>query len=80
MKDIFQGFSQLYARPTDFSCARFPYNAEITRVNVMSCRNYLDQGWANYGPRDHFMRPAGTYRNISSYRESSRRPFFFAHH
>ena len=21
----------------------------------------LDQGWANYGPRDHFMRPAGKH-------------------
>ena len=27
--------------------------------------NVLDQGWANYGPRDHFMRPAGTYGNMN---------------
>ena len=25
----------------------------------------LDQGWANYGPRDHFMRPAGTCKNFT---------------
>ena len=35
----------------------------------------LFQDWANYGPRDHFMRPAGTYRNMNSYRESSRNLF-----
>ena len=27
--------------------------------------NSLDQGWANYGSRDHFTRPAGTYKNIN---------------
>ena len=36
----------------------------------------LFQAWAIYDPRDHFMRPADTYRSINSYRESSRRLFF----
>ena len=26
---------------------------------------YLVQGWANYAPRNHFLRPAGSYRNIN---------------
>ena len=43
---------------------------------------HLDQRWAkcgprpSCGPRDHFMRPAGSYRNIYSCRESSQRSFF----
>ena len=46
----------------------------------------LSQAWATYdpltgsGPRDYFMRPAGSYRNINSYRESSRRSFIFIVH
>ena len=46
----------------------------------MSCIDHcyeINQTWATYGPRDHFMRPAGTCRNINSFRESSRRPFIF---
>ena len=35
-------------------------------------------GWAKCDPRNHFVRPAGTYRNINFYRESSRRPLFFS--
>ena len=28
-----------------------------------------------YGPRNHFTRPAVTYRSINTFRESSREPF-----
>ena len=41
------------------------------------------QAWATYGPRagsgprDDFMRPAGTCRNINSFREPSRGPSIF---
>ena len=41
----------------------------------------LEQTWATYGPRagsgprDHFTRPAGTYKNVTLYRESSRTSF-----
>ena len=34
------------------------------------------QAWATYGPRDPFMRPAGTYKNINTYRKLSRELFF----
>ena len=43
--------------------------------------NRLTQTWATYGPRagsgprDHFTRPAGTYKNVTLYRESSRTSF-----
>ena len=35
----------------------------------------LNQAWATYGPRNQFMRPADTYRNMNTerYRESNRR-------
>ena len=36
----------------------------------------LCKAWAIYDLRDHFMRPAGTNRNINTYRESSQGPFF----
>ena len=50
---------------------------------IICCNNILLQAWATSGPRvgsgvrDHFMRPASTCRNMTSYRESSRRPFIF---
>ena len=43
--------------------------------------NALTQTWATYGPwagsgpRDHFTPPAGTYKNVTLYRESSRTSF-----
>ena len=48
---------------------------------IICCNNILLQAWATYGqrtvsgPRDHFMLPAGTYKSMTSYRESSRTPF-----
>ena len=50
-------------------------------VNILSifC-NLRTSGYSRVGqttvPRDHFMRPASTSRNINSFRESRRRPFF----
>ena len=45
---------------------------------AVSSTNGLDQGWATYGPRDHFMRPAGSYKKINRTSEGVRT--FFALH
>ena len=31
--------------------------------HIVVLEHGLEQGWANYGPQDHSMRFAGTYRN-----------------
>ena len=65
-------------------CIFYVKKVNFGAFNCIICGNMiLLQAWATYGPRagsgprDHFMRPAGTYRNMTSYRESSRRPFIF---
>ena len=68
-----QNFCIFYLKKVNFSA----FNC------IICCNNVLLQAWATYGPRagsgprDHFMRPTDTYSNMTSYRESSRRPFMF---
>ena len=68
-----ENFCIFYVKKLNFSA----FNCTM-RDNII-----LLQAWATYGPRtgsgprDHFMRPAGTHRNMTSCRESSRRPFIF---
>ena len=55
--------------------------AVLVLLQVLVGPYNLDQTWATYGPRagsgprDHFTRPAGTYKNVTLYRESSRTSF-----
>ena len=48
---------------------------------IPSAVETIEQTWATYGPRagsgprDHFTRPAGTYKNMTLYPESSRTSF-----
>ena len=63
-----------------FNCSGFSLLQYVLQRLLQAYFQFQDiglcQARTTCGPRDHFMRPAGTYRNINTYRESSRSPFF----
>ena len=45
-------------------CILFLFISSIYLLLISSIGILLDQGWANYGPKEHFVRPANTCRNF----------------